>query len=417
MLASLRASDFRKIAFRATGGKIKAIFWHLGVRAALEDRGFTFVTGFGPRVEPAPGEIGMLVGSSAGSVASLLLAAGFDVPSIVNSFIGRDSPLPRIDNGTIFRRHNIGVRGYFRRIRNVVNLRAGAELFPGSGVGPNSGENDEPTINASYELTMRKLRRYFRLSDLLVLRSRYVLGGMEEWFRSLVGDRDRFEDLRTSLFILASDLDQPLTAVFGTRDGECVWYRYVSGVKISRAAAASMAIPSIFNPVSIKLPDGRKHYFIDGDVYNPTELMVESDHGCDLAIFSSFEAPYRFHPAIGSLHHLGLPYEVTQAIALTIYNRFMQSRNTARAKWAGFMTAREALAPHVDEETLERESRRIAAALEMSLDMKIIHIHPYRNPLLFFENPFDLSSRTLGKMIVEASIQASDLLDRAGFTV
>ena len=89
----------------------------------------------------------------------------------------------------------------------------------------------------------------------------------------------------------------------------------------------------------------------------------------------------------------------------------------ASAKWAGLMAARDALAKHVDEETLERECKRIADALEMSLEMKIVHIHPYKNPLLFFENPFDLSSRTLGKMIVEASLQAIDLLDRAGFTL
>ena len=36
-------------------------------------------------------------------------------------------------------------------------------------------------------------------------------------------------------------------------------------------------------------------------------------------------------------------------------------------------------------------------------------------PLLFFGNAFDLSPRSLGKMLVEASLQASDLLDREGF--
>jgi predicted acylesterase/phospholipase RssA len=411
----LRASDFKRVAFRATGGKIKAIFWHLGVRAALEDRGFRFTSGFGPQAEPAPGEIGVLIGSSAGSVFAMLAAGGYDVPTILASFIGRDSPLPPIDASTIFRKRSVALRGYFRRIRNAVNLRAGAELFPGVGIGEQeSAPNGEPVIHASYELTLEKLRRHFKLSDLLVLRSRYVLTGMEEWFRKLLGGHDRFEDLRTSLFILASDLDQPMTAVFGRRHEDRLWYRYISGVKPSLAASASMAIPSIFNPVSITLPD-RKHYFIDGDVYNPTEPIIESDHGCDLAIISSFEAPYRFHPAIGSLHHLGLPYEVSQAIALTIYNRFMQSRNTARAKWAGLMAARDALAGHVDEQTLEAESARIAKALEMSTEMKIVHLHPFKNPLLFFEDPFDLSSRTLGKMIVEASLQASELLDQAGF--
>lgn len=414
MAPVLRPSDFRRIAMRATGGKVKAIFWHLGVRAALEDRGFSFTSGFGDRVEPAPGEISILIGSSAGSVFASLVAAGFDVPAVVSSFVGRSSPLPPITNATIFQKRSTAWRGYFRRVRNAVNLRAGAEMFPGSGIGPEAAASEQ-IINADYKLTMKKILRHFHLSDFLVLRSRYVLDGMEEWFRKLLGEHDSFDAMRPSLFILASDLDQPQTVVFGREDQECVWYRYVSGIKPSRAASASMAIPSVFNPVSITV-DGRKHYFIDGDVYNPTETMIESDHGCDLAIISSFESPYRFHPAIGSLHHLGLPYEVSQAIALTIYNRFMQSRNTARAKVAGLMAARDALAPHVDEETLEREVRRIAKALEMSIDMKIIHLHPFKNPLLFFESPFDLSSRTLGKMIVEASLQASELLDQAGFT-
>ena len=284
-----------------------------------------------------------------------------------------------------------------------MNLRAGQEIFPGSGVGsvPDPGDGEDQNIDAEYKLTFRKFLRYFHLADLLVFRSRYSVSGMEHWFQQLLGGHESFDDLRTTLYILGSDLDMPQTVVFGTRDDDHVWYRYLSGVPLSRAAAASMAIPSIFNPISATV-GGRKHYFIDGDVYNPTETMVESDHGCDLAI-------------IGSLHHLGLPFEIAQTIALTIYSRFMQARNTARAKWAGLQAARDALAPYVDEETLERESKRIAAAMEMSLEMKIIHIHPYKNPLLFFGNAFDLSPKSLGKMLVEASLQASDLLDREGF--
>ncbi|HUJ14486.1 MAG TPA: patatin-like phospholipase family protein [Thermoanaerobaculia bacterium] len=408
-----RATDFRRIALRATGGKVKAIFWHLGVRCALEARGFTFTSGFGPRTEPQRGEIGLLIGSSAGAIFSLLVAAGYDVPEILESFLGRKSRLPRIHDATIFRPHRHSLIGYLRRVRNAVNLRAGEVIFPGSGVG-SLPDPEVQNIAAEYNLTLRKFLRHFKLKDLLVLRSRYSVSGMERWFHDLLDGHESFDELRTQLFILASDLDSPLTAVFGSREQDCQWYRYIAGVPVSHAAAASMAIPSVFNPVSINT-GGRKHYFIDGDVYNPTETMIETDHGCDLAIISSFEAPYRFHPAIGSLHHLGLPFELSQTIALTIYSRFMQSRNAARAKWAGLQAARDALARHVDEETLERESKRIAAALDMSLQMKIIHVHPYKNPLLFFGNAFDLSPKSLGKMLVEASLQASDLLDREGF--
>ena len=407
MPTAYRPTDFRRIALRSTGGKVKAIFWHLGVRCALEARGFTFTSGFGPRADPQPGEIGLLVGSSAGSIFSLLVAAGYDVQEILESFLGRKSRLPRITDATIFKRHVRGVRGYVRRVRNAVNLRAGEALFPGSGVGPIDDQEQVIPVDASH-LNFRKFLHHFELKDLLVLRSRYSVSGMEDWFRQLLSGHDSFEELRTRLFILASNLDMPQTAVFSAQSEDRLWYRYIAGVPVSRATAASMAIPSVFNPVSVKL-DGRKHYFIDGDVYNATETMVETDHGCDLAIMSTFEAPYRFHPAIGSLHHLGLPFEIAQTIALTIYSRFMHARNAARAKWAGLQAARDALAPYVDEETLERESKRIAAALDMSLEMKIIHVHPYKNPLLFFGNAFDLSPRSLGKMLVEASLQASDL--------
>src|SRR5712692_10417558 len=148
-----RATDFRRIALRSTGGKVKAIFWHLGVRCALEARGFTFTSGFGPRTEPQPGEISLLVGSSAGAIYSLLAAAGYEVQEVLESFLGRKSRLPRIQTLTVFRRHVRGIRGYVRRVRNAVNLRAGEEIFPGSGVGslPDPGEGENQNIEAEYE--------------------------------------------------------------------------------------------------------------------------------------------------------------------------------------------------------------------------------------------------------------------------
>jgi predicted acylesterase/phospholipase RssA len=413
-----RPSDFKRIALRATGGKVKAIFWHLGVRCALEERGFTFTTGIGPRADFSAGDINLLIGSSAGSVFSLLVAAGYDVPAILNSFIGRESAVPPIDESTIFRKRRRGVAGYVRRLRNAVNLRANEDIFPGSGIWADGNTHDESELpsppTADTKLTLSRFFRYFQLKDLLVLRARYTLEGMERWFRALLREHDDFDDLRARFFILASDLDAPQSAVFGSRMDDHGWYRYVAGVKISRAAACSMAIPSIFNPIAVTV-DGRKHYFIDGDVYNPTETMVESDHQCDLAIVSSFEAPYRFHPAIGSLHHLGLPYEIAQTIALTIYSRFMQARGARQAKERALAIVRDILSKHLDEETLERECRRIADALDVSLTMKTVFIHPHKNPLLFFGNPFDLSSRSLAKMVVEASLQASEILDREGF--
>src|SRR5438132_3072357 len=142
-----RASQFRRIALRATGRKVKALFWHLGVRCALEERGFRFTSGFGPRVDPEPGEIGLLVGSSAGSIFSILVAAGYDVPDIMESFLGRPSKMPPILPSTIFHRRVPTPGRYFRRIHNAVNLRAGEELFPGTGL-----RQPDDTLRAEPEL-------------------------------------------------------------------------------------------------------------------------------------------------------------------------------------------------------------------------------------------------------------------------
>ena len=129
-----RPSDFKRIALRATGGKVKAIFWHLGVRCALEERGFTFTTGIGPRADFTPGNINVLIGSSAGSVFSLLVAAGYDVPAILNSFIGRASEVPPIDESTIFRKRRHGMRLTPARKADVV--RSTAMNRPNSTTGP-----------------------------------------------------------------------------------------------------------------------------------------------------------------------------------------------------------------------------------------------------------------------------------------
>ncbi len=417
---TVHPTDFRHISFRATGGRVKAVFWHYGVRRALEERGFRFTSGFGPAAAPAPGEISTLIGSSAGCFFSLMTAVGVDVTDILNCFLGRPSSLPPIDNSVIFRPRHVAWRGYFRRIRNAVNLRAGEQVFPGSraGTGASFGDDnddDERVIETPKSLPFREFLRTFELKDLLAIHARWELGGLESYLRDgLLGGRDHFGDLRARLYFLATDLDEPHVYAFGDRDGDHGWYRYVPGIPMSRAAVASMAVPSVFNPVAIRLAD-RRHHFIDGDVYNPNETMIERDLGCDLAIVSSFQVPYRFHPAIGSLHHLGLPYEIAQTIALSIYSRFLQSRNASQQKSLALASMRDLLAPHLDEETLEREIARLARELDLAPGMRTLHLHPHRNPLLFFGNPFDLSPRTFGKLLLEAYLQASELLERNGF--
>src|SRR5947209_4383575 len=88
----------KKIAFVCSGGATKAGAFHLGVALALKEQGFRFVGGLTPVGEepraPGPMEISTYVGSSAGSIISTYLAAGYSLDNIFNSFLGRKPPEP-----------------------------------------------------------------------------------------------------------------------------------------------------------------------------------------------------------------------------------------------------------------------------------------------------------------------------------
>src|SRR3954464_5261343 len=83
----------RKIALVCSGGATKAGAFHLGVALALQEQGFKFYGGMVPSQgsprPPGPMEISTYVGSSAGSIISSYLAAGYSLDNIINSFLGR----------------------------------------------------------------------------------------------------------------------------------------------------------------------------------------------------------------------------------------------------------------------------------------------------------------------------------------
>src|SRR6478735_3765639 len=86
----------RKIAFVCSGGATKAGAFHLGVALALQEQGFKFFGGAvpfeGPVPIPGPMDISSYVGSSAGSIITTYLAAGYSLDNIFNSFLGKNAP-------------------------------------------------------------------------------------------------------------------------------------------------------------------------------------------------------------------------------------------------------------------------------------------------------------------------------------
>jgi NTE family protein len=105
---------------------------------------------------------------------------------------------------------------------------------------------------------------------------------IERYMNEVLGDPDRSNDFRhlnSELYLTATDLDTCERIVFGEADWD--------DVPISRAAAASTALPIIYKPVEIK---GR--HLIDGGVRSTTNVDVAVERGAQFIIVVNPLVPY-----------------------------------------------------------------------------------------------------------------------------
>jgi predicted acylesterase/phospholipase RssA len=82
----------KKVALVLSGGVIKAAAWHLGVTLALEELGFCLKSNKnsnpGQDLNQRSLEIGTYVGSSAGAMICIYLAAGYTPQDVIKATLG-----------------------------------------------------------------------------------------------------------------------------------------------------------------------------------------------------------------------------------------------------------------------------------------------------------------------------------------
>ena len=106
--------------------------------------------------------------------------------------------------------------------------------------------------------------------------------GIERYLREVLSDPDRTNDFRlleNELYLTATDLDTCERIVFGGDDWD--------DVPISKAAAASTALPMIYKPVEIK---GRQ--LIDGGIRSTTNVDVAVEAGAKFVVVVNPLVPY-----------------------------------------------------------------------------------------------------------------------------
>ena len=202
------------------------------------------------------------VGTSAGAFIAALTANGV-TPEEMMRVLNRDlrSPIPDIDLGMLLK-PNYG--GFLRKSATLPLRVLGLARELVANVGESSAV-DLVTGLASVLPT-----------------GMYRGTGIERYMRRVLSDPDRTDDFRElacELCLAATDLDSTERVILGA--GE--W----ADVPISRAVAASGALPFVYEPVEIK---GRE--FIDGGILSTTNVDVAIERGAKFVVVINPLVPY-----------------------------------------------------------------------------------------------------------------------------
>jgi len=255
------------------------------------------------------------VGTSAGSFVAALTANGV-TPEEMMRVVNQQVPTPfrDVDRGTLMR-------------PNALEFAQTAALLPLRMLG----------LARTFATQMRSTS----LIDLAVgvaeaLPSGLYDGrGVHDYLESVLSDPDRVNDFRlldNELFLTATDLDTCERIVLGGADWD--------DVPISRAVAASTALPMVYKPVEIK---GR--HLVDGGLRSTTNVDVAVEAGAKFVIVVNPLVPYvnDFQKVIPTMlgsrvrrvRDMGFPQIGYQAFKLIAHQRLHEAVSHWKERYPG----------------------------------------------------------------------------------
>ncbi len=409
-----RIGPKRKIALVCSGGATKAGAFHLGVALALQEQGFKFYGGPVPPAgvarPPEPMEISTYVGSSAGSIISSYLAAGYSLDNIFNSFLGRTPSEAERIHCTPKILPKLTYQKMFRIIKSGTLADQLSHLSQFSKFKQTFSDLVDGNWKALVDFKWLKISGLFSTS------------GIEQYMREDVLPSNKFQDYLADLFIVATQLNHSRKVVFGKynyqpppHDLAC---QYDNTVNVSDACAASVALPVIFSPHGIKNSENQTTYFIDGEIRETLSTHVAIDSGADLVIASYTHQPYHVpHAAISLMDH-GLPAIVIQSIYLLIEQKI----NNAIYNKQAHRNAIDAVSQYCKTQGISDDHKhRICQILEVQLnhrmDVDTIYIHPDpADKHMFFGEHFSLSPKKMTEIVKSGFKATIETLRKYEFT-
>jgi predicted acylesterase/phospholipase RssA len=284
--AAPRALPHRRGLVCAGGGVTGAIY-EIGVLAALEERldGFSLT------------DCDVFVGVSAGSYVGTLVASGV-------------SPSVLFRNATHQRASDLDQLSLFRpNLREIASRLVSAPVTLADSLRDLYRTRGEMTVTDFVASFAGLLPSGF-----------FLLDGLESWVAEWLAQPGRTNDFRKlgkRLRLVAVALDTGDTRVFGEPGSDAV--------PISRAVAASCALPGFFRPVRIDETD-----YIDGGVRKTAHISLALKERCGLVLCVNPIVPVRFSLSRGvlplrkdqgALAGRGLLSILDQVFRLTLHSR------------------------------------------------------------------------------------------------
>lgn len=232
-----------KTALVLAGGGITGAVYEIGALRAVNDM----------LVDRTVNDFDIYVGTSAGSLVTSMLANGLTPEEMMQSIDNSHPEIRSIRANEIFQSNLTEFFHRFTRLPGAL-LRSGRNLMSGIG--------DRTLADLFWEFT-----------DLLPA-GIYSGAALERYVEEVLarpGCVNRFDHLEKELYIIATDLDTGERAVFG-KGGKGI-------VPISKAVAASSAIPIVYKPVRIF---GRE--YVDGSMRGTASLDLAVEAGAELVV-------------------------------------------------------------------------------------------------------------------------------------
>lgn len=242
-MTATKRSPRTKTALVLAGGGLTGAVYEIGALRAIDDL----------LVDRTVNDFDIYVGTSAGALVSTFLAQGISPHEIMDALAGEHAAVPPIQPRDLF---SVNLRDLLQwGIRVPRTLLGAASHY------------------ARHASDMTLFDVVWLLLEALPT-GVYDNQALEKYLERTLRVQEKsthFEDLDRELYIIATDLDNGQRVVFSKE--------HFAHVPITRAVAASAAVPMLYKPVRI---DG--HDFVDGAARGNASLDIAVEHGAKLIV-------------------------------------------------------------------------------------------------------------------------------------